>query len=87
MQEAGIPNFDVVNWFGLWLPAGAPKPLVDKIYDAVQQAIKDPEVIKQFEAQGLYGVGMPPTDFAKFVAQEAQAATAIAKSLPQEASK
>jgi hypothetical protein len=30
---------------------------------------------------------MPPTDFAKFVAQEAQAATAIAKSLPQEASK
>jgi tripartite-type tricarboxylate transporter receptor subunit TctC len=87
MQEAGIPNFDVVNWFGLWLPAGAPKPIVDKIYDAVQQAIKDPEVIKQFEAQGLYGVGMPPTDFAKFVAQEAQAATAIAKSLPQEASK
>ncbi len=87
MQEAGIRNFDVVNWFGLWLPAGAPKPIVDKIYDAVQQAIKDPEVIKQFEAQGLYGVGMPPTDFAKFVAQEAQAAIAIAKSLPQEASK
>jgi tripartite-type tricarboxylate transporter receptor subunit TctC len=87
MQEAGIPNFDVVNWFGLWLPAGAPKPIVDKIYDAVQQAIKDPDVIKQFEAQGLYGVGMPPADFAKFVAQEAQAATAIAKSLPQEVSK
>lgn len=87
MQEAGIPNFDVVNWFGLWLPAGAPKPIVDKIYDAVQQAIKDPDVIKQFEAQGLYGVGTPPAEFAKFVAQEAQAAIAIAKSLPQEASK
>jgi tripartite-type tricarboxylate transporter receptor subunit TctC len=87
MQEAGIPNFDVVNWFGLWLPAGAPKPIVDKIYDAVQQAIKDPEVMKQFEAQGLYGVGMPPAEFAKFVAQEAQSATAIAKSLPEEASK
>lgn len=87
MQEAGIPNFDVVNWFGLWLPAGAPKPIVDKIYDAVQQAIKDPEVIKQFEAQGLYGVGTPPAEFAKFVAQEAQSAIAIAKSLPEEASK
>lgn len=87
MQEAGVPNFDVVNWFGLWLPAGAPEPIVAKIYDAVQQAIKDPEVIKQFEAQGLYGVGMPPTEFAKFVAQEAKAATAIAKSLPEEASK
>lgn len=87
MQEAGIPNFDVVNWFGLWLPAGAPKPIVDKIYDAVQQAIKDPEVIKQFEAQGLYGVGTPPAEFAKFVAREAQEAIAIAKSLPEEASK
>ena len=87
MQEAGIPNFDVVNWFGLWLPAGAPQPIVDKIYDAVQQAIKDPEVIKQFEAQGLYGVGTPPAEFAKFVAREAQEAIAIAKSLPEEASK
>ena len=87
MQDAGIPNFDVVNWFGLWLPAGAPQPIVTKIYDAVQQAIKDPEVIKQFEAQGLYGVGTPPAEFAKFVAREAQEAIAIAKSLPEEASK
>ena len=87
MHEAGIPNFDVVNWFGLWLPAGAPTPIVEKIYSAVQQAIKDPDVIKQFEAQGLYGVGMPPAEFVKFVAQEAQAAVVIAKSLPEEPSK
>jgi hypothetical protein len=44
-------------------------------------------VIKQFEAQGLYGVGMPPAEFVKFVAQEAQAAITIAKSLPEEPSK
>jgi tripartite-type tricarboxylate transporter receptor subunit TctC/predicted dehydrogenase len=31
MQEAGVPGFNVVNWFGLWLPAGAPPELVQKI--------------------------------------------------------
>ena len=32
MQEAGLEDFDIVNWFGLWLPAGAPKDVVTRIH-------------------------------------------------------
>jgi tripartite-type tricarboxylate transporter receptor subunit TctC len=31
MQEAGVPGFDLTAWWGVWLPAGAPAPLVKKL--------------------------------------------------------
>lgn len=78
MQEAGLKDFNVVNWFGVWLPAGAPREVVNRIQSAVVQALADPEVEKQFDAQGLEGVGMKPDEFAKFVAREAATTQGIA---------
>lgn len=79
MAEAGLPGFEVVNWFGLWLPAGAPAPLVAAIYAAVAAAMADPEVLAQFEALGLEGVAMPPGPFNAFVAQQADVAREIGR--------
>jgi tripartite-type tricarboxylate transporter receptor subunit TctC len=79
IQESGIKDFNVVNWFGLWLPAGAPPDMVQKIHGAVVKALHAPDVQKQFDAQGLEAVGMPPQEFAKFVAQQSQATWALAK--------
>lgn len=45
--EAGIPRFDVSVWYGLYAPAGTPKPIVDTLSRALQAAIKDPAVIAQ----------------------------------------
>lgn len=81
LDELGLKGFHVVNWFGLWLPASAPAPIVNKIYAQVVRAIQDPEVMKQFDTLGLEGVGMKPDDFAKFVAKEAAAAQGIADQL------
>jgi tripartite-type tricarboxylate transporter receptor subunit TctC len=79
MQEAGIPAFDVVNWFGLWLPAGAPPDLVQKIHAATVKALHEPDVQKAFDQQGLEAVGSSPEDFAKFVAQQSAATWDIAR--------
>lgn len=70
MQEQGFKDFNIVNWFGLWLPAGAPPDLVARLHAETVKALADPEVRAQFDAQGLEGVGMPPAEFAKFVARE-----------------
>jgi tripartite-type tricarboxylate transporter receptor subunit TctC len=78
LQEQGLAGYNVVNWFGAWLPAGAQPALVDRIYQAFVQAVRDPEVIAQFEKLGLEGVAMPPAEFARFVESEARAAQAIA---------
>ncbi|MBC5766405.1 Bug family tripartite tricarboxylate transporter substrate binding protein [Ramlibacter albus] len=78
MDEQGLKGFDKVNWFGLWLPAGAPPDVVQKIYAALRTAVNEPDVKQQFDQQGLEGVAMPPAEFAAFVAREQKAAQDIA---------
>ncbi|WP_372623891.1 tripartite tricarboxylate transporter substrate binding protein [Falsiroseomonas sp.] len=79
MAEAGLPGFDVVNWFGLWMPAGAPRPIVEKVHAAMVRAVNDPEVMQQFDTQGLQGIAMPPDEFARFVVEKAEIAKEIGR--------
>ena len=81
MQEAGFRDFDTVNWFGLWLPAGASPDLVERIYAAMVKALADPEVHRQFDSQGLEAVGMPPAEFAKFVAKQSELINNLARKI------
>jgi tripartite-type tricarboxylate transporter receptor subunit TctC len=71
MQEAGFDGYNLINWFGLWLPAGAPSDIVSRIHAEVLKALADQELKQQFDVQGLEGVGMPPAEFTKFVEREA----------------
>jgi tripartite-type tricarboxylate transporter receptor subunit TctC len=79
MQEAGFKDYNLINWFGLWLPAGAPPEIVARIHAETLKALADPEVRQQFDAQGLEGVGMPSAEFARFVAKESAFITALAQ--------
>lgn len=79
MQEAGLPGFDVVNWFGLWMPVGAPAPIVQRVQAAVAAAVAEPDVRAQFETLGLEGVAMPSDRFAAFVAEQARIAQEIGR--------
>jgi tripartite-type tricarboxylate transporter receptor subunit TctC len=79
MQEAGLPGFEVVNWFGLWMPAGAPAAVVQKVHAAVAAAVNEPDVKAQFDTLGLEGVAMPPDRFATFVADQARIAQEIGR--------
>ena len=40
--EAGLPNFEVVVWHGLYAPKGTPKPVIDRLNAALKVALKDP---------------------------------------------
>jgi tripartite-type tricarboxylate transporter receptor subunit TctC len=87
MQEAGVKDFDVVNWFGLWLPAGAPPEVVQKIHAAMAKALREPDVQKSFDQQGLEAVGSSPEDFARFAAQQSAATRDIARRIDAAAKK
>jgi tripartite-type tricarboxylate transporter receptor subunit TctC len=79
MQEAGLAGFSVVNWFGLWLPAGAPGDIVRRLHAAMAAAVADPAVMQQFDAQGLEGIAMAPDAFAGFAADQARIAQEIGR--------
>jgi tripartite-type tricarboxylate transporter receptor subunit TctC len=44
MHEAGLPGFEVVVWNGLFAPRATPKPVIDKLSDALRQALRDSTV-------------------------------------------
>ncbi len=79
MDEAGLKGFNVVNWFGLWAPAGTPPEIVQKLHAAVAKAVNEPDVKQQFDTLGLEGVAMKPDEFAAFVASQAREAQEIGR--------
>ncbi len=58
MHEAGMPNFEVVVWHGLYAPKGTPKPIIDKLVQALQVALKDAKVKQSFNDLGTDPVSM-----------------------------
>jgi tripartite-type tricarboxylate transporter receptor subunit TctC len=79
MQEQGFPGFNVVNWFGAWLPAGAPPEIVARLQAEIVRALQAPDIATAFDTLGLRPVASTPADFARFVAKEAVAAQDIAR--------
>ncbi len=52
MDEAGLKGFEISIWHGLYAPKGTPKPVIDKIAKALQDAIKDRTVKQRFAELG-----------------------------------
>ena len=60
VTEAGIPGYEATIWLGLMAPAGTPKPIIDKLNAAVNAAIKRPDIVKLWTAQGAVPMSMTP---------------------------
>ena len=52
VSESGLANFEITVWHGLYAPKGTPKAVVDKLTEALNVALRDPEVVKRFETLG-----------------------------------
>lgn len=81
LQEAGVPNIDVSNWYGLFAPAGTPRPVIERIHREVVDILKTAEMQKRMAGDGADGVGSSPAEFAGYVkAESARWAEVIKKS-------
>jgi tripartite-type tricarboxylate transporter receptor subunit TctC len=52
LEEQGLKGADVALWHALYAPKGTPKPVIDKLVSAMQQALKDPGVQQKFSDLG-----------------------------------
>jgi tripartite-type tricarboxylate transporter receptor subunit TctC len=53
LAESGLPGYSSVTWFGVYLPAGAPPALVERIHKAFTQAMQTPEVAASLAKLGV----------------------------------
>jgi len=70
MIEGGVPGYDASAWVGLMAPAAVPKDVVDKLQQALAQALRDPAVAARINGMGVVPGGQSPAEFAAFMAAE-----------------
>jgi tripartite-type tricarboxylate transporter receptor subunit TctC len=74
LQEGapGLAGYELLNWFGLFTTGGTPQPIVDRLNDIVNAALKDPAIADKLNPQGIVPRPMNAADFKKFVASESE---------------
>jgi len=73
MAEAGLPGYEISFWYGFFFPAGTPREIVKRMFDATAVAIASPAVGKALEKEGTEASGSKsPEDFTAFIAQDAK---------------
>ncbi len=70
VAESGVPGYDVTVWFGMQMPAGVPKAVVDRANRDIVQILKDPEVGKLFRDQGVEVEASTPEAFGELLNRE-----------------
>ena len=70
MAESGFPELTSGSWQGVFVPAGTPKEVVDKLYSVLMETMKTPEVVQRLGNGGVDVVTSAPGEFAKFVQGE-----------------
>ena len=77
--EVGYPRVEVLNWQGFIAPAKTPKPIIDKLNAAANEALKDPQLRELMLSQGNEIGGGTPADFAALIKSEAAKWSAVVK--------
>ena len=65
-----LPGYDLVNWFGIFAPPQTPKPVVDKVYQAVNRALAHPAIVEKLATDGFEPKGLAPDKFDKLFRSE-----------------
>jgi tripartite-type tricarboxylate transporter receptor subunit TctC len=79
ISEAGVPGFEAVNWFGMFVPAKTPRPIVTKLNDAVVKVLRGDEVRAQYTKLGADVVGSTPDEFNAFVRRDIEQYARVVK--------
>jgi tripartite-type tricarboxylate transporter receptor subunit TctC len=70
ITQSGVPGYEVVQWSGIYAPAGTPRDIVAKLNRQINEVLKMPDVKERFARIGVEPAGSTPQEFAAFTAAE-----------------
>jgi len=79
IAEAGVPGYDMTNWYGLLAPGGTPRPVVAKVQVEVARILKLPDLRERLNKEGATVVASSPDEFARFLKVEMEKAAKVVK--------
>jgi tripartite-type tricarboxylate transporter receptor subunit TctC len=70
LSESALPGFQSTGWVGLLVPAGTPRPIVDRLNAAVVKVIAQPDTQEQLTRAGADPASSSPDEFSKLLRDE-----------------
>lgn len=70
MQESGFPGFVIENWYGLFVPAETPAPLIQRLNAELNAVLAEPDVASKLNDMGSSDVRGTPAQFRMFITKE-----------------
>jgi tripartite-type tricarboxylate transporter receptor subunit TctC len=77
--EAGFPQVEADNWYGMVAPAATPPAVIARLHQATVAALKDAGVREKLSSQGLNLIGNSPEDFTAYIRSEIEKWGKVAK--------
>jgi tripartite-type tricarboxylate transporter receptor subunit TctC len=65
-----LPGYDVTQWYGLLLPAGAPKEIVERLNKEIARAVANPKIAQLYVTLGTQPLSNTPDEFSAFIKAE-----------------
>jgi tripartite-type tricarboxylate transporter receptor subunit TctC len=72
-RAANLPGFDVGAWFGVMVPAATPRPIIERLAEAVKHGLEKPDVRQRFAGVGIEVEGRMLDDFATYLRRQKEA--------------
>jgi len=85
IKESGYPDFVVETWFGLFAPAGTPRPIVDKLNAEILAALRNPDIQNRLKDLGAQPAWTSPEDYQKLLESDYKKWAEVAKKAKIEA--
>ena len=70
VQESGVPGFDVSSWNGIGVPAKTPRPVIDRLNRALNEALASADVKQRLQEQAVDTFPSTPEAYRKHIAAE-----------------
>jgi len=70
IAEAGVPGYEVVQWYGVLAPAGTPRAIVDKVNRDIASFLSQPETAAKMSGEGAVPSGSTPEEFGALIRNE-----------------
>jgi len=72
VAEAGVPGYEVSQWYGVLAPVGVPKPVLAKLNSSFAEVLRSPDLVERFARDGVDLVGSSPDQFRAHLTAEIQ---------------
>jgi len=81
IAEAGVPGYESVQWFGMLVPAGTPRPVIERLHQEITRSLRTPEMKERLTSLGLNAVGSTPEAFGAYMKSETEKWAKVIKTM------